>query len=92
MTTLIAVYNEHGCIGKCDEHCYDAAKPGCKCICNGINHGAGFQRALLNTARQCALWAHKDHFPSDVAAPTAVRLHPEIHKIQHHQAARDNPQ
>lgn len=82
MPTLIAVYNEHACIGKCDEQCYDAVKPGCTCICNGINHGVGFHKALHNTALHCARWVHKDHFPPDAAPPTAVQIHPDVAKVQ----------
>lgn len=82
MTTLIAVYNKQGSLGKCDEQCYDAAKPGCNCICNGHNHGAGYAQAVKNTARYCAFWVHRDNFPTHVAPPTAVRLHHDVHATQ----------
>lgn len=48
MTTLIAVYNSDGCVGRCDAKCYDAAGPSCDCICGGRNHGAGRQKAIDN--------------------------------------------
>jgi DNA (cytosine-5)-methyltransferase 1 len=50
MTTLIAVYDSDGCVGRCDARCYEAQEPECDCICGGRNHGAGLQRALENTA------------------------------------------
>jgi hypothetical protein len=49
VTTLIAVYNSDGCVGRCDAKCYDVAEPGCDCICGGRNHGAGKEQALDNT-------------------------------------------
>lgn len=82
MTTLIAVYNQKGLIGKCDEYCYDDVDVGCHCICNGLNHGVGFAQAVKNTARHCAFWVHRDNFPADVDQPTAVRIHPAVHATQ----------
>lgn len=49
MTTLIAVYNSDGCVGRCDAKCYQAAGGGeCHCICGGKNHGAGKAQAERN--------------------------------------------
>jgi hypothetical protein len=56
MTTLIAVYNSEGCVGRCDARCYDADEPGCECICGGRNHGAGKQQALDNTRELAESW------------------------------------
>ena len=50
MTTLIAVYNSEGCVGRCDAKCYEAQEPECDCICGARNHGAGLQQAIENTA------------------------------------------
>lgn len=49
MTTLIAVYDSRGCVGRCDARCYDAKEPDCDCICGGANHGRGLAAALRNT-------------------------------------------
>lgn len=49
MTTLIAVYNSEGCVGRCDAKCYNAKSPDCHCICGGANHGVGKQKAMDNT-------------------------------------------
>lgn len=48
MTTLIAVYNSEGCVGRCDARCYEATHDKCDCICGGANHGAGFDQAEAN--------------------------------------------
>jgi hypothetical protein len=55
MTTLIAVYNSEGCVGRCDARCYEAANAKCHCICGGRNHSAGKQRAMENVARRVGL-------------------------------------
>ncbi len=59
MTTLIAVYNSEGCVGRCDARCYDAAEPGCDCICGGRNHGAGKQQAIGNTRELAESWLER---------------------------------
>lgn len=56
MTTLIAVYNKSGCVGRCDAKCYDAKNPECDCICGGRNHGAGLQKAIEQTREQVEKW------------------------------------
>jgi hypothetical protein len=50
MTTLIAVYNSDGCVGRCDAKCYEAVDPDCDCVCGGRNHGVGRAQAATNTA------------------------------------------
>jgi hypothetical protein len=56
MTTLIAVYNSEGCVGRCDARCYDAAEEPCECICQGRNHAAGRQQAIDNTRELAESW------------------------------------
>jgi hypothetical protein len=42
LTTLIAIYNSEGCVGRCDACCYDAHEPDCG---NGSGmHGAAVTR------------------------------------------------
>lgn len=48
MTTVLAVYNSEGCVGRCDANCHDAKSTSCDCICGGKNHGAGLQKAIEN--------------------------------------------
>jgi hypothetical protein len=50
MSTLIAIYNSSGCVGRCDANCYNATTPDCDCVCGGANHGRGFAAAHLHTA------------------------------------------
>jgi len=56
MTTLIAAYNSEGCIGRCDAKCYNAERPDCDCICGGMNHGVGRQKAMNNTTKLAETW------------------------------------
>ncbi len=56
MTTLIAAYNSEGCIGRCDAKCYNATGPDCECICGGLNHGAGVEKAMENTRELAEEW------------------------------------
>jgi hypothetical protein len=65
MTALYALYRNGICIGRCDRNCYDATNPRCTCICAGINHGVGIQRAAANTATACdtMVQAYLDEHP-----------------------------
>lgn len=56
MATLIAAYNSDGCIGRCDAKCYNATTHDCTCICGGLNHGAGIQKAQENTSLLAEVW------------------------------------
>lgn len=49
MTTVLAVYNSEGCVGRCDAKCHEATTRECDCICGGRNHGIGVRRALDQT-------------------------------------------
>lgn len=59
MSTLIAVYNSDGCVGRCDAKCYQASEPGCDCICGGRNHGAGLEQARENTREIAESWVER---------------------------------
>ena len=66
MATLIAVYNSDGCIGRCDAKCTEATTPECTCICGGMNHGAGRDKAIANTREMAERWITeyaKEHGP-----------------------------
>lgn len=56
MTTLIAVYNSEGLVGRCDARCYEGRDERCNCVCGGANHGAGEQRAVDNTREHAEKW------------------------------------
>ncbi len=47
--TLIAIYKEDKCAGRCDARCYNAKGEDCHCVCQGMNHGKGFDEARANT-------------------------------------------
>lgn len=58
MTVIVSVYSKRRCEGQCDARCYDALLPSqlreprrnaCLCICGGVNHGMGLNRAICNT-------------------------------------------
>jgi hypothetical protein len=66
MATLIAAYNSSGCIGRCDAKCYNATHPDCNCICGGMNHGAGAQRAIENTNAMWEDWISEYEKSHDV--------------------------
>ena len=55
MTTVLAVYSVSGCVGRCDANCHDAKGDACTCICQGLNHGFGFERAQSNVAKEIGL-------------------------------------
>ena len=55
MTTVLAVYNSEGCVGRCDANCHDAMSPTCDCICGGANHGKGLQQAIQNNHERIGL-------------------------------------
>lgn len=59
MTTLIAVYDSGGCVGRCDAKCYEAQETQCDCICHGKNHGAGLKQATDNTRELCEDWMNE---------------------------------
>lgn len=46
MTTIYAVYNSEGCVGRCDSKCHNALKPDCVCVCGGAHHGIGTKAAV----------------------------------------------
>jgi hypothetical protein len=53
MTTVLAVYNNRGVVGRCDAKCHEATTADCDCICGGANHGCGTTAAIENT-HECA--------------------------------------
>jgi orotate phosphoribosyltransferase len=46
MTTVLAVYDSEGCVGRCDARCHEARTPDCDCICGGRYHGVGAASAV----------------------------------------------
>lgn len=59
MTTVLAVYNSEGCVGRCDDRCHSAKHPECTCICGGANHGVGAYQAQVNTWEYAQEWIER---------------------------------
>lgn len=65
MATLISIHNSDGCQGSCDARCYDATKlfsllsDNCHCICGGMNHGKGIDKAISQTAELADQWVEQ---------------------------------
>ena len=38
----------------CNSRCYNAKGRKCKCVCDGMNHGAGETQAIIATARSAS--------------------------------------
>jgi hypothetical protein len=49
VTTVIAVYNSDGCVGRCDAKCHYATSRECDCICGGRLHGSQHHAVEQNT-------------------------------------------
>lgn len=81
MTTLLAVYNSSGCVGRCDAKCYEAEELKCDCVCHGRNHGAGLKQAVDNTRALAETWIeqynqdhHLDGVTWEIPAKSPVQL------------------
>jgi hypothetical protein len=63
MLAMIEVYNDLGeCVGRFDSKCYNVKDHGCSCICGGINHEIGLERAIENIRKNAdALEDAHDH-------------------------------
>ncbi|WP_026370028.1 hypothetical protein [Kallotenue papyrolyticum] len=80
MATLIAVYTSDGCVGRCDARCHEAHEPTCDCICGGMNHGVGRQRAAEQTRELVEHWIEryaKEHGLTDYRA----EVNPEVYQL-----------
>lgn len=47
MSALLIVRSGSVVIGQCDAVCYDAKHTRCVCICGGLAHGVGRERAII---------------------------------------------
>jgi len=59
MATLITFQTGDGHKRQCTAKCYCAKGPQCDCICGGMNHGAGPQRAAQNTTNLSEDWVNQ---------------------------------
>jgi len=57
LITFISAYGQHP--RRCNARCYNAKHPKCSCICAGINHGVGSNKAIDNTHEHAKPIQHK---------------------------------
>lgn len=57
MATLLAIHLPGGRVLRCDAKCYQATLgTECDCVCGGVNHAKGLERALILTRKQVQRW------------------------------------
>ena len=56
MTAVLTVRVGAAVAGSCGKACYDAEHDDCSCVCGGMNHRAGLERAAANTRAHAAAW------------------------------------
>ena len=76
MAVLLAVYTSDGCVGRCDARCYNAHSTHCKCICKGLNHGAGLRKARSQTRELAQKWI--DEYQDAFDEPLKPVLHADV--------------
>jgi hypothetical protein len=67
MTTLITVRGSDRPAGRCDSKCYNAGEgTDCTCVCGGVNHSAGLEKATAATRVLADRWTGQAEFPLSV--------------------------
>lgn len=71
---------------RCDSSCYNAKTPpkGCRCICQGRNHGVGLDRAVENTREALSIARATARFlkgEDPIDAPEPLKNDPNIHQL-----------
>jgi len=56
MSIMMKVFKDGQLFGQCDSKCYSSKIPSCQCVCTGILHGKGRNRAI------CILRESKSYF------------------------------
>ena len=56
MTAVLTVRAGGSVAGSCGKSCYDAEHEPCRCVCGGVNHGAGFEAAAANAQAMAEEW------------------------------------
>jgi hypothetical protein len=63
VASLVVVRSGGDVVAVCDALCYDARHSTCVCsACGGVNHGRGYDQAVLNTRRLHAEWLERARF------------------------------
>lgn len=63
-------------IGRCNQHCYNAADPRRACICGGINNGVGKAQAIANLPKVV------EHIAARPAHAEPATLHVKVNNDQ----------
>lgn len=59
MASLLTIYRGGDAVGRCDAKCYNAECKDCFCICEGLNHSVGLEKATEQTRRLAAEWVER---------------------------------
>jgi len=81
LVVLMAWYSSSGCEGRCDAKCYSANGGKCDCICGGLNHGVGVEKAMDNTRTLAE--AIKEHFDDQCKAKEKGGVYVDPSVYQH---------
>lgn len=75
MTTLLTYKNPDGSTTRrCGARCYNAKRPTCVCICQGINHGVGHNQAIENTQEHAQLLSDAQDAGDFIINPSTYQL------------------
>lgn len=67
MATLFSVFDSKGrYLGGCNARCYDAKGDRSVCVCGGVNHGVGIQKAARNTLELRTIFPRGPHKPEPI--------------------------
>lgn len=79
MAALLIVRSGNAVVGACGSRCFNADRTRCWCICGGMNHGVGLERATDNTRAHCAEWAARAG--ADAARPVTFEVALEVAQL-----------
>ncbi len=69
MTLILARGANGKIVGRCDIRCYGGKNPRCRCICEGKNHGKGFNQEVIEQTARMLQKARKNHPEVQVRSP-----------------------
>jgi hypothetical protein len=75
MTALVTIHCGHRLIAMCAAACYNSHTTPCVCLCGGLNHGVGHDRAVQQTRDKGVAIAHDFLLGLQPDRHYEVRLH-----------------
>jgi len=69
---LVSVRLGSNIVGRCDAKCYDAKHDHCQCVCGGVNHGKGIEKAQENTLDMARLNIDDPRFDFPMITKTQI--------------------